>query len=83
MANNVLVLLERLKKKVDSEICIFTKSGGSGLVSLGDFALFKFCQVFLLDHEYSPCSRNATVLICHFLFATEVGGNPRWKQLGR
>ena len=54
MANNVLVLSERLKKKVDSEICIFTKSGGSGLVSLGDFALFKFCQVFLLDHEYSP-----------------------------
>ena len=48
-ANNVLVLSERLKKEVD-EIYIFTKSGGSGLVSFGDFALFKFCQIFLLEH---------------------------------
>ena len=49
-ANNVLVLSERLKKEVN-EICICTKSGGSGLVSFGDFALFIFCQIFLLDHE--------------------------------
>ena len=52
-ANNVLVLLERPKKEVD-EICIFTKSGGSGLVSLEILPFLNFAKFSFWTMTYSP-----------------------------